>query len=307
MTRIITRHELYELVWERAVSKVAPDLGISDVALRKQCRKHGIPLPDAVYWGRRYAGRPVLRPALPPAPDGQPETVVIAGGHKPAPKPVQDAVAAATRTPPLVAIPETLHPLVARTISLAKKAKLDERGVIARLGPDAFRLRIPPQSLERVGKLLNLIVRNALARRYRFESGKEGVDVVVDGEAIDFALIQPMRQSRHVETEEERRRVERWDARNRGRWDNWDTRPTIPRYDYTPSGGLSLEIGGWSRYPGAQHRFVDTRATSGSFVHQLPEPVWHQRRCHHRRSGALRYLLGRLRPTASAPALRSRR
>lgn len=158
-------------------------------------------------------------------------------------------------------VPETLHPLVARTISLAKKSKVDERGVISRLGPEAFRLRVPPDSLERVGKLLNAIVRNGLARGYRFSSGKEGTDVVVDGESIDFALIQPMRQSRHVETEEERRRVERWDARNRGRWDNWETRPTIPRYDYTPSGGLSLEIGGWSRYPGAQHRFVDTRST----------------------------------------------
>lgn len=258
---MMTRLELYELVWERAVSKVAPELGISDVALRKQCRKHGIPLPDAVYWGRRHAGRPVSRPPLPPGPERQSETVVIAGGHKPAPKPVQDAVVAAARTAPLVTIPDTLHPLVTRTLSSAKKAKLDERGVITRLGPDAFRLRVPPQSLERVGKLLNVIVRNALARGYRFESGKEGVDVVVDGEAIDFALIQPMRQSRHVETEEERRRVERWDARNRGRWDNWESRPTIPRYDYAPSGGLSLEIGGWSRYPGAQHRFVDTRAT----------------------------------------------
>lgn len=96
MTRIMTRQQLFELVWERAVSKVAPELGISDVALRKQCRKHGIPLPDAVYWGRRHAGRPVARPPLPPAPEGQSETIVIRGGQKPAPQAVQDAVTAAT-------------------------------------------------------------------------------------------------------------------------------------------------------------------------------------------------------------------
>lgn len=259
--RILTRQQLYDLVWERAVSKVAPELGISDVALRKQCKKHGIPLPDAVYWGRRHAGRPVARVPLPAAPDGQTENVYIQGGGTPAPQRVQDAVAAALEKPPVLAVPNALHSLVARTISLAKKAKPDERSVIARLGPEAFQIRVPPQSLERVGKLLNMIVRNALARGYRFASGKEGVDVLVDGEAIDFAIIQPMRQSRHVETEEERRGVERWDARNRGRWDSWEGRPTIPRYDYTPSGGLSLEIGGWSRYPGAQNRFVDSRAT----------------------------------------------
>jgi len=50
MQHVFTREELYELVWSRAVVKVAADLGVSDVALRKHCIKHGIPLPDAKYW-----------------------------------------------------------------------------------------------------------------------------------------------------------------------------------------------------------------------------------------------------------------
>ncbi len=47
MRHVLTRQQLYDMIWEHAVSKVAPELGISDVALRKQCVKHAIPLPDA--------------------------------------------------------------------------------------------------------------------------------------------------------------------------------------------------------------------------------------------------------------------
>ncbi|UUL82937.1 hypothetical protein [Sphingomonas qomolangmaensis] len=58
MRHVLTR-QLYD-IWERAVAKVAPELGISDKALRKQCVKHAIPLPDAAYRGRLPAGHALL-------------------------------------------------------------------------------------------------------------------------------------------------------------------------------------------------------------------------------------------------------
>ncbi|WP_131802920.1 hypothetical protein [Mesorhizobium sp. ORS 3428] len=39
-----------DMIRERAVSKVAPEFGISDVALRKKCVNPAIPSPDATYW-----------------------------------------------------------------------------------------------------------------------------------------------------------------------------------------------------------------------------------------------------------------
>ena len=39
MRHVLTRQQLNDMIWERAVSNVAPGLGISDVALRKQCVK----------------------------------------------------------------------------------------------------------------------------------------------------------------------------------------------------------------------------------------------------------------------------
>jgi hypothetical protein len=45
MAKQLTRIDLYTLVWEQPVTKVAAKLGISDVALHKICRKHNIPVP----------------------------------------------------------------------------------------------------------------------------------------------------------------------------------------------------------------------------------------------------------------------
>ena len=72
---------------------MAPELGISDVALRKQCVKHVIPLPDATYWGRLHAERPIKRTPLVAAPKGVSDRIVIdARAKPPAPEPVEAAI-----------------------------------------------------------------------------------------------------------------------------------------------------------------------------------------------------------------------
>lgn len=261
MRHVLTRQQLYEMIWERAVSKVAPEFGISDVALRKQCVKHAIPLPDATYWGRLHAGRPVKRKPLGAAPKGVSDRIVIDARAKPqAPEPVEAAIAAARQSAEAVAVPEKLHPLVAKTLAAARKAEPDRNGAITGLGGEAFRIRAHPDTLDRVGAFLNRLVYNASARGHRFEAGREGIEMIVDDEAIGFTVYQTIRRSHHVATEEETRRRDRWDARHRNDWDNWDKRPSIPYYDFKPTGEMAIEIAGWSRYENAQRRFADTRA-----------------------------------------------
>ena len=43
--RTISRQALFDDVWTRPLTKIAPELGISDVALRKICDRHNIPSP----------------------------------------------------------------------------------------------------------------------------------------------------------------------------------------------------------------------------------------------------------------------
>jgi hypothetical protein len=39
------RTELYDLVWSKPMIHLAKEFGLSDVGLRKNCKKHDIPTP----------------------------------------------------------------------------------------------------------------------------------------------------------------------------------------------------------------------------------------------------------------------
>lgn len=63
----LTREQLYALVWAEPVRTIAQQLGISDVALAKTCRKHDVPVPSRGYWAKLEAGKPVERFRLHPS------------------------------------------------------------------------------------------------------------------------------------------------------------------------------------------------------------------------------------------------
>lgn len=60
-----TRIELFELVWETPMIHLAKKLNLSDVGLRKICKKQGIPLPRSGHWTRKQLGKEDVRPELP--------------------------------------------------------------------------------------------------------------------------------------------------------------------------------------------------------------------------------------------------
>ena len=73
----LTRENLFAAVWERPLTKVAADYGISDVALKKICKKMEIPKPGVGYWRRLECGYPASVPKLPPLSDDGVDSVVI--------------------------------------------------------------------------------------------------------------------------------------------------------------------------------------------------------------------------------------
>ncbi len=59
------RQRLFTLIWERPASEVAKELGISDVALGKRCRRLQVPKPPRGYWTKVATGKTPRRPPLP--------------------------------------------------------------------------------------------------------------------------------------------------------------------------------------------------------------------------------------------------
>jgi len=61
----LMRAQLYAMVWEKPMTHLAKEFGLSDVGLAKICKKHGVPLPERGYWAKVEAGIKVPKKALP--------------------------------------------------------------------------------------------------------------------------------------------------------------------------------------------------------------------------------------------------
>jgi len=59
--REFSREELFALVWEKPTSEIAKELGISDVALSKLCRRLQVPKPPRGYWAKVQIVLPAAR------------------------------------------------------------------------------------------------------------------------------------------------------------------------------------------------------------------------------------------------------
>jgi hypothetical protein len=66
---MITREELYELVWSIPGARLAKRIGVSDVYIARVCRKLGVPRPPRGYWRKRAVG---ATPPTPPLPQWEP-------------------------------------------------------------------------------------------------------------------------------------------------------------------------------------------------------------------------------------------
>src|SRR5947209_2138073 len=73
----VNREVLYEQVWAEPMITVSKKYGISDVGLKKVCRKLQVPVPPRGYWARLHHGKRVKKASLPSlAPGHLSETVI---------------------------------------------------------------------------------------------------------------------------------------------------------------------------------------------------------------------------------------
>jgi hypothetical protein len=138
----MTREELYALVWSQPMQTVAKSMGISDVALAKQCRRANIPVPPRGWWAKKAAGKPVKVQPLPPAlfvlrnyfPALEPATMLADRDDDPV-EPVFRDLAIVTKeiteAVGTVQIPKDLsqpHPIIARLLQQDEGRKKEQVG-----------------------------------------------------------------------------------------------------------------------------------------------------------------------------------
>lgn len=144
MEQQFTREEFYDLIWSKPIKDLAPDFGISDVALGKICRQLGIAMPGRGYWAKLKAGAKLpIQPKLPQRRFGEHDTITI--GEEPS-EARRERLLLLEELPPKPTFSETLSELTARAKAAAghvvvPKTLSKPHPIIARLlqGDDARR------------------------------------------------------------------------------------------------------------------------------------------------------------------------
>lgn len=253
----LTRRAMYDLVWSRPMTKVAEDLGISDVGLKKICDKHRVPTPPRGYWAKRDAGKPTKQIQFHSTSDPQHEHIVIHGSRnnlapeirkvlaqererrntKPKPAPPAEA--------PTVP-PQDVHPAISATAKALRKAKPGADEVVGASGHGCCGIEVGAASLERTIAVLDSIARALDARGLKVEPIGNCMRVALLPDNLTFSLVERIEKRNHVPTMEELAKEERLrkkqerDARF-GRW-TFNQERAYPEFDFVRTGELSIQI-----------------------------------------------------------------
>jgi hypothetical protein len=225
------RQQLYEQVWDKPMTMLAQEYELSDVGLRKICKRLSIPLPPKGYHLRTYKGQ---RPPLPPAKDGVQEHVT----HLYKPEPVS-----ATDIPQSIEVPEiafeeqpenrivvpvemtSLHQLVADAKGQLKKNKPDNYGRVSTYWKRGNDISVFPASIDRALRIMNTLIKALVKRGFPVTIDEKNNSTVVRvlDEQIGIHLKERSRQVRHIPTPAELKEEKQRSYRNYPVFDNFAT------------------------------------------------------------------------------------
>lgn len=158
----LSREELYERIWSSPMTQVAAELGISDVALAKRCKKLNVPKPPVGYWAKVAAGQTPTKQALPAEP-----------------KPIEyeplDAPVPGTLPLPASLLP--LHPAAMELKSLLRAAVPDADHRLKVEDRTVPRVTVSKALIEPAVKALHVITTAVEARGIRYCQSRSKYDV----------------------------------------------------------------------------------------------------------------------------------
>jgi len=249
MATRLTRRQLYDLVWDQPMTKLAARFGLSDVGLRKICHKHRVPTPPAGYWAKKAYGKRVTAKPL-PNDANETEIVIREGSAANEPEAIAEAritlaaAAALAASAPGVTTPNSI---VERTLTKLANTKRRADGLLWSEGATFVRVAVGPQSLERAGEVLHEFVAAAQTAGLRLAKHEDGAAWICDGESVAFELVEVTDQVPHVATEAELRAVAKWKRdredthRRYGYWQDWGE-PRIPKWEHRYQGRLAIRL-----------------------------------------------------------------
>jgi hypothetical protein len=138
------------------------------------------------------------------------------------------------------------HSITAATRRALNVAKEDDYGAIKCTVEEAFYVRIAPDSIDRTLRIIDALISACAERRISTRDGqkrdgnyREYAKLVVNSESLGISIDERIQRRPHKLTEKEMTSQ----RRARKSWDDFSYM-SIPKYDYFPTGKLSLKIEG---------------------------------------------------------------
>ncbi len=259
-TVVLTRQQLFEKVWTTPMIRLAKDVGLSDVGLRKICHGYKIPTPAAGYWSKKQHGKAGRVPDLPTANDDssdtirfEPPTLIDAAELHDEETPKHAEVADALereKKAPRIEVGELggkMPKIVANTYRALKDAKPDHFGEsFGRVGTSShsgefLSVNIGPDSVNRCVRFFNTLVCALESRGYEFNYKDQGYDkglcLKMLGEELSFHMFERSKRKQHVLTAEERERKKKYPSLE------W-----YKKWEFEPCGQMEFTVAGHGFY-----------------------------------------------------------
>lgn len=263
---VLTRQELYDLVWSIPIIKLAESFGISDVGLSKICDRHRVPTPPRGYWAKKGSGKKVKQTIFVQIDDPLLDRIEIESTHDKMPEPVRAVVEARraerkissepkpeAMSPPAVEPVKDPHPAIRATALALRKGKPSTLGVVEAVGPGLCGISIGTKSVERIIALLDGLASTCESRGLSLTPRDNRMAASVGDDSATFEIKEMTKQVTHVLTateiavEEKRRKRNEQINRGRRSWDDHDYvfAPLPPKFDIVRTGKLGIHIFGW--------------------------------------------------------------
>lgn len=274
---ILTRRELYDLVWSKPLRDVAADLGISDVGLAKVCARHRVPRPEQGYWNKIHAGKPAKRSVFVDVDDVHLNRVEINGALTQLPETVRvqiensrakrKAAAASTaprlQAPPVTIPPKELHKAIELTARALRNTKPDANGTVKASGKGLCRVEVSTSSVERIVAFLDALARALESKSLSIVTAESGIAVPRDKETLSFWIKEKTQQQKHeptvaeleAEAQRERKQQKYWAGQSRLSDASSLFSRVYPEFHTVQTGALVFEIEGYDQ--GMRHSWAD--------------------------------------------------
>lgn len=191
---VLSRQELYDLVWSTPMIDLAKQFNLSDNGLRKICKKYLVPIPKMGYWQKFRFGKKVSKIVLPPSQNDAPIAINVLPRNK-------EQIESQIIVKEAVVVPDRVgrfHPLVQQTRKLFAKGHEYNGRTRSYRGEAALGISVSRKMLPRALRIMDTIIKvleehGAKVGIDRENELRTNTHVTLEGEKVQFGIDELMR------------------------------------------------------------------------------------------------------------------